>query len=505
MFADRIPRNAFDIRLLGKGNFEAYLNIIEGVDWWHMQETSGSVALATNSRTELGRNVATLTYAAYVAGANWANSSGQVARHTAGSTATIRQNGIIAPGKTWQYPVVMSNRTAGSVTITGGDISVSSNGTTIVTITATSADVIVTPSNDFDGDIDLAQGTVKQTDIAASTAFPGTQSLPNNNFLTWAGVFPNEIPTGWAQLGVRDANNYTTEVVAGCRLVSDGTATGIQVAGALIVGIPYRIEIDIETIVAGSISIADSFGSGVADSEGTNIFELVATATGFTVKRTGGATDVTFSEIRLTLANPMDARNTAAAVGQAADGNLGLGYTFDALTSFLNNYSAELNSKFNPAAGTLIAFAKVSGAGVWTDGTARYIVVVGVDSNNIIVLRRSNVNGQLNVIHIEGGTTDVVTITSASTLSTLGYFMIVITWDTLVSNRIEAFYNGSSAGTSIIAGGIEGNLSPTDTVIGSLNTTPNNVWDGDIDHVGLANRVLLAGEILDIWNRSGLS
>ena len=154
--------------VLGGTDYGEYLDSIGGGDWLHMQDAAGSsVAQMTNSALATGRNLATLTYAGYVAGANWANSSAQIARHTAGAVETIQQDDLLSAGKTYEYEVVISNRTAGTITVTDGDGAISATAT--VTITSTGTDLIITPSTDFDGDIDLAQGTVKQTGILAST------------------------------------------------------------------------------------------------------------------------------------------------------------------------------------------------------------------------------------------------------------------------------------------------------------------------------------------------
>ena len=356
-------------------NFSRSLTVHDPDLWrWDLQDLYGAVALADHSDLPLGRDVATLTYAAYVAGANWANPSGELARHTAGSTATIQQDDIIAAGKTWQYPVVMSNRTAGSVSITGGDVSVNSNGTTIVTITATGADVIITPSNDFDGDLDLAQGTVKQTDIL------GSRSYAN----------PGD--------------------------------------------------------------------------------------------------------------NPVDGANTGMSIGNVADGNLGYAYGGNGIDTFVNNYSVELNSFFNPAAGTLIAFAKVANAGVWTDNTARKIIKLTVDGSNKLEINKRGDN-DLSVLYTGAGTTKQRIFTTTS----LDYFQIAMTWS-IAANEFIGYLNGVAQGAiQTFNAPLVGNFSSTATVIGAASTVPSIVWNGDITRVGIANRAFSAQEIANIWQRSGLS
>ena len=93
------------------------------------------------------------------AGANWAYNSGK-ARHTAGATTALTQAGTTGViGRTEKLSLTISNRTAGSVTIKiGGEESASFTATPTspiyLTPTTTGA-LIITPTSDFDGDIDL--------------------------------------------------------------------------------------------------------------------------------------------------------------------------------------------------------------------------------------------------------------------------------------------------------------------------------------------------------------
>ena len=349
-------------------------------DRFDHQDLSGSSVLEASYTTSLatGRNVATLTYAAYTPGANWANSSAQIARHTAGAVATIQQDGIIAAGKTWEYIVVMSNRTAGSVAITGGDVTVSSNGSTTVTITATGADVIITPSSDFDGDIDLAQGTVKQTGILASSAYtPGT--------------------------------------------------------------------------------------------------------------------------------NPMDGLTVAAQVGVPTNfGSLGLSVVDDGAASFSDIHSAEINSKFNPAAGFVNIWAKVSGAGVWTDSVNRWLERLAADDNNQVFFFKAAADN-LFVLRYEAN--NIVSVITLTDHSPVDWTMYTVTWDTSANGglgEVKVYLNGVQSGATLTNLGVwVGNLSDTETVIGAEDTIPTGVWDGSRTRlmVGYDLPVPTPAQVLSLYNQ----
>ncbi len=113
---------------------------------------------------------ATFADAAKWGGANWAVASNKVT-HTAGSTAdlttTLDTNNPVIVGETYCTVLKVSGRTAGSVTLklgTGAGTARSADGTFVEAITCTaSAAVTVTPTNDFDGSVEILkvfQGTL---------------------------------------------------------------------------------------------------------------------------------------------------------------------------------------------------------------------------------------------------------------------------------------------------------------------------------------------------------
>lgn len=467
--------------------------------YFPMQETSGAVAVAVNPALALGRNVATLTYAAYVAGANWANSSGQIARHTAGSTATIQQDDIIAPGKTWEYVVVMSNRTAGSVAITGGDAPVSSNGSTTVTITATGTDVVITPSNDFDGDIDLAQGTVKQTNIAASTAFPGSEELTDGD-MEAAGV------GAWTVANSATLTKETINPHAGSqvlRIARNGVNNPGTEQSVLTVGKRYR---------ARSFARSDGNATPIVRQGGTTYFtgsastawqesDFEFTAVALThityrAETSTGAEFVELDDVSVTEANPLNGDIIGATIEQTANGPLGLAYLFDGATDYVDISSAEINSVLDPTLGTLIMFGQ---SDTWAAGVD-VLMRLGVDANNEIIFSRSATD--LILSYTAGGTAESVTIASGSPA---GMFMVALTWNTSGAGAVKAFYNGPQSGaTQTIAGTFVGNLTSTLTVIGATSTVPANVWDGLGCHSELLTAELSATEIATLAKQGGV-
>lgn len=99
----------------------------------------------------------------WTAGAGWSWSSGS-ALHTAGNTATLAQDESVTNGSTYQIDLVMSGRTAGSISIALGAVSVIYSGTatafkatlsrTVVAGASGTVSLAITPTTDFDGKID---------------------------------------------------------------------------------------------------------------------------------------------------------------------------------------------------------------------------------------------------------------------------------------------------------------------------------------------------------------
>jgi len=231
--------------------------------------------------------------------------------------------------------------------------------------------------------------------------------------------------------------------------------------------------------------------------------EAVADSTSFLFfSRTSTGTEHTeWDDVTITEVNPLNGDITGATINVSAGSKLKKAYTFDGTNDFSNIFSGEINSIFDPTKGTLLAFAKVSGSGVWTDSTTRFIAKLQVDANNRVDIFKTTTNDRLQVRYEASGTEESIAIdTSAPT----DYFMVAMTWDS--SGNIIGYLNGVETGTpQSIAGTWVGNLLSTATTIGAANTTPGNVWDGDLAHVQLLTEVLSAADILRIAKLGGVA
>ena len=464
-------------------NFLKSLVDTNGGVYFPMQETSGAVTVAVNPALATGRDIIIngdfATDTIWTKGANWTIGGGN-ATHAASNTADLSQNGIVAAGKDYELVFTISNRTAGSIVpkLTASGTTRSTNATFTETITSTGTDLDFTPTSDFDGNIDDV--TLKQKTIAISTDFPGSEEITPKDFenVAWvAAGTPTRI----------DADSFSTTGLSGLILT------------VLTVGKRYRMNL-VGSTTSSDLSVRNGAASvnysGQLTGSLDETFEFTAQTDGGIYFRHGaaGTTDIDWTLTTITEANPLNGDITGATVGVSAGSKLKKAYTFDAANDFVDIYSAEMNSIFDPTKGTLLAFAL---SDTWAAGID-YMAILGVDANNEVVLTRSATD--LILTYGAGGTDESVTIASGSPA---GYFMVALTWD-VSGNAVKAYYNGVQSGsTQTIAGTWVGNLASTLAVIGASVTTPSNVWSGDIAHWELLTEVLTSTEILKIATLGG--
>src|SRR3990167_7371304 len=113
---------------------------------------------------------------------------------------------------------------------------------------------------------------------------------------------------------------------------------------------------------------------------------------------------------------------TGVTLGQEGTGDGLTCPLYDGANDFMQP-PAGFRTALNVSEGTIGLWAKVSGAGVWTDATTRNLFFLSTDATNRILLRRSTTNNQLSHAYVAGGTTESVTFTT----STIDWFHTAIT------------------------------------------------------------------------------
>jgi hypothetical protein len=167
--------------------------------------------------------------------------------------------------------------------------------------------------------------------------------------------------------------------------------------------------------------------------------------------------------------------------------------SFDGTNDYCNIHSASLASAFNGAEGTISAWAKVSGAGVWTDATFRRIFTFQADASNRIIAYRDTTNNTLAFLYAAGGTVETALITT----STTGWFHFALTWSK-AAEQVKAYFNGAQSGPTLTALGVwSGSLAAANTMIGALSTAAQ-FWSGLITNVAVWDTPLTAAEIASL-------
>ena len=182
-----------------------------------------------------------------------------------------------------------------------------------------------------------------------------------------------------------------------------------------------------------------------------------------------------------TYARDVATMTTGAGIGDGHTAPL-----FDGTNDFVNIYSAALNTAFSGAAGSVLIWARVSAAGVWTDGTARTLLGIRADGNNYIRLNKATTNNQLEWFYVANGT--VESNTSVALSGTLSTFSVGMTWDANAGANGEVVYylNGASGGaTDTDLGAWAWALSASECLIGAPATVGGLRWSGYIGPVGI--------------------
>jgi hypothetical protein len=205
---------------------------------------------------------------------------------------------------------------------------------------------------------------------------------------------------------------------------------------------------------------------------------------------------------------PMDERSGSVAYDRSGNGRNGahtgvtLDYAagirgsraiyYDGANDYTNVYSASLAAAFNGNEGTLMTWARVANAAVWTDGTVRVIArCCATVANNDYWIGRSTVNNELTCNAFIGGASKERRISS---LESTGWMNIALTWSK-TDDAVTAYLDGVARSSIGELGTFVGGLDSTRTIIGAGATTPNNQWPGLIGPTLLCNYAATPAQI----------
>lgn len=147
-------------------------------------------------------------------GASWSWSAG-TALHTAGSSTTLTQAETVTNGSTYQIGITITGRTAGSIAVALGAVSLIESGTataftatfsrTVVADTTGVVNLVITPTSDFNGAIDNI--TLK---TVSTSGFPATMAFFDSSGSVSAEVRASNSYLGSTCFGRGTQNSLTT-------------------------------------------------------------------------------------------------------------------------------------------------------------------------------------------------------------------------------------------------------------------------------------------------------
>jgi len=182
---------------------------------------------------------------------------------------------------------------------------------------------------------------------------------------------------------------------------------------------------------------------------------------------------------------------------QAGVGDGRTGVLFNGVAGYANMFSASLQAAFSPTAGSLILWARVSGAGVWIDGVTHVLAHFGADiGNNFIrVDKAAAPNNRLYLYYRAGGVLETITIAGVTTTD---WMCLALTWNK-TADEVRGFLDGVQQGATEVGLGVwVGNLAATLCCLGARSTTPDFPLSGYEAHAALWGVTLTPAQVADL-------
>lgn len=176
----------------------------------------------------------------------------------------------------------------------------------------------------------------------------------------------------------------------------------------------------------------------------------------------------------------------------------GGGLSFDGSNDYANLYSAGLAAAFSGQEVTIEVVARVSGAGVWTDGTQRHLFEFQVGPTDLVRARRPlTTNNTVSLLYNAGGTLKVVNATVS--LTDAVYYALTASKS---ADQMRAYLSGAQVGSTQTAlGTFTGSLNSATTVAGAAGATGAAPWSGSIHYLIVRSAALSAAQIADNYAR----
>jgi len=187
---------------------------------------------------------------------------------------------------------------------------------------------------------------------------------------------------------------------------------------------------------------------------------------------------------------------TAVSLANNAGPDGQLAPLFDGVTSFLDVFSAELNTVLQGwDTGTIAGWIRVENAGVWTDATTHRFFIMLADANNYSILQTGG-DGNMDVLRRCGS------ITAMNLSESLGnstdWIHVAFTWNqsadvsSVLADGLPLGAEGDGGGPWV------GDIEADRAVIGASNHAPDLPWDGWLAHWAVWDVTRTPAQILDM-------
>jgi hypothetical protein len=186
--------------------------------------------------------------------------------------------------------------------------------------------------------------------------------------------------------------------------------------------------------------------------------------------------------------NNMDALYNGVELGQTGIGD-GRTSVLVGTGDYINLYSTAFRDAFNGAEGTLILWAKVLDAGVWTDGASHVLCKISGGTNQVLI--QKNANNRIEFIYTAAAQKQY---RLEGVLDT-DWMCLAVAWS-LSNDRVRFYKDGAQVGGTFAGiGAWAGTLSEANNVLGAANTSADYPWSGYMAHAILLNREATPAEV----------
>ena len=447
------------------------------VGWWKFDDHSGTSVLDSsgfgNTGTWIGTTTNIWTTGKYGSAGNFNQGTSNNQVNISDATSLDMTSAITLSA--WVYP---------TATFTGNERIIQKNESTAYDLEFSSAGGVLRPSLFIGGTLVRCSST---TTVPLLTWTYLTATYDGSNFRVYLNGILSNTCGGSGTIGT----NTTTLVL--------GNAAGGTFHGLIDDVRIYnyaRTQSQIQQDMQGSTNAITNSGGSTNTSQPAAPLAYWKFDEGFgTTANNNGSGGSALNGTLTNMASP--ATSTSGWQVAASNCKINKCLSFDGTNDFVNIYSTALSNAFNPKEGSLTAWVKVSGAGVWTDGTNREVIRLLADNNNFVFIDKDTANNALRFEYGAGGTFSLV---NPSGLSNTGWMHVVLTWSKS-NDQVKAYINGAQVGSTVTGLGTwVGSLGTISTAIGAANTSGSVPWSGQIDEVKVFPYALTADQIAYDYN-----